>query len=350
MNNSEFSPESTITIDVFTSIHIFLVYSNNITNNISNNISSDALSLHLDRLIGFCESLNIDIFDKNQYYLYINPIKSIQGTSRLVIKLIKNNFPVLNSFLTNGNSIADYLSLLNLHNPDYHCSDPINIYTITGKLVSNDKLINITELSYSNNKWYKFTKKLDLSRLPNLKTLSLYNNNIYSIDLSKNILLTELNISANNLTRIDLSNNKELVKLFVSSNNLNYLDVSRNTMLTVLDASYNINLNEVTLCKSLQKLRIKNCSIENINVRGCKDLILMDLRHNSLDNIDISSCEQLTKLYLTDNGLTSLDVSRCKKLLELEIDINWISTIDLSELEYYNDGLKLRKDSKCKVI
>jgi hypothetical protein len=75
---------------------------------------------------------------------------------------------------------------------------------------------------------------LDVSNNTALKTLYASSNQITTLDVSSNTVLTYLSASSNKITSLDVSNNQALKKLYAFRNQITTLDVSQNTALTDL--------------------------------------------------------------------------------------------------------------------
>ncbi len=72
--------------------------------------------------------------------------------------------------------------------------------------------------------------------------MSLYNNQLTSIDVSQNTALTYLSLHDNQLTSIDVSQNTALTELSLSNNQLTSIDVSNNTNLNRLLVDENVEV------------------------------------------------------------------------------------------------------------
>jgi hypothetical protein len=117
---------------------------------------------------------------------------------------------------------------------------------------------------------------VDVSNLPNLRSVRAISCNLTSLDLTNNPLLDDLRIEDNNITSIDLSNNPLLEILQMNGNQLTTLDLSNNPLIwrlrlynnniTELDLSNNPALTQVQLqVNNLTALNIQNGANTNIS-------------------------------------------------------------------------------------
>ncbi|KIA97787.1 hypothetical protein OA93_12460 [Flavobacterium sp. KMS] len=144
-----------------------------------------------------------------------------------------------------------------------------------------------------------------------LKTLSLRNNQLTTLDISKNNDLISLDASLNQLTSIDISKNTNLRSLDASLNKITSIDVSKNT--------------------KLESLIITNNEFTDLNISKNTNLTALYINYNKISTIDISKNTLLTSLYAVSNKLESLNLSNNKFLAVLDVASNQISSLDVSQ-------------------
>lgn len=133
---------------------------------------------------------------------------------------------------------------------------------------------------------------------------------------------------------------------------LQSLDLSNYESLLVLEASFNENLEDITLieCPEMDELDLSFTKIAEVDLSKvpaltglyiCQaKLTSLDLSHvpnleilslgaNYFDKLDLSPVPNVTYLSLFDNYLTTIDVSKLTELSELELEQNKLKTIDL---------------------
>ena len=173
---------------------------------------------------------------------------------------------------------------------------------------------------------------LDVSKNTALTALNAGYNNLTTLDVSKNTALTALDARYNQLTTLDVSKNTALEWLYAGSNKLTTLDVSINTALTQLSASYN-NLTTLDVSKNtaLEWLYARGNNLTTLDVSKNTALEWLYASSNNITTLDVSKNTALTKLVVSDNQLTTLNVNNNKKLTELDVSTNNITILDVSK-------------------
>ena len=173
---------------------------------------------------------------------------------------------------------------------------------------------------------------LDVSKNTALTALNAGYNNLTTLDVSKNTALTALDARYNQLTTLDVSKNTALEWLYAGSNKLTTLDVSKNTALTQLSASYN-NLTTLDVSKNtaLKWLYADSNNLTTLDVSKNTALEWLYASSNNITTLDVSKNTALTKLVVSDNQLTTLNVNNNKKLTELDVSTNNITILDVSK-------------------
>ncbi len=215
----------------------------------------------------------------------------------------------------------------------------INNNNVNDSGVKNMNLSNNTELSYLdlNNSG---VVTVNLSKNIKLTYLDAEYNGIENIDLSNNIELTSLKLEGNSLTSIDLTKNTKLTQLDIGNRNpelgenrLTSINLSQNTLLTELDLDWNDISGSLDLSNNikLEKVRLFDNSLTNINISNSPNLTYLGLGENALSNINTSNSPSLTYLNLDNNNISGIDLSKNTSLTYLNLYNNNISGIDLSK-------------------
>ena len=186
--------------------------------------------------------------DLSSWFYYDNNVPNI------ILSL--SNLPKIDTLNIQGKNITiNNLPNLTSLNCSARIDDPVGSFRpgSVESLVLNG-VPKLTEIYADNHK----LKSLDLSKLPNLVTLSLWGRNddwpptstLENLDVSKNINLQTLYLSENNISTLDVSKNI----------NLQTLGLYNNANLKTLDVSHNINLVKLGLygCTGLTSLYMKN--------------------------------------------------------------------------------------------
>lgn len=149
----------------------------------------------------------------------------------------------------------------------------------------DESYCDITVLSMSN----VALEKVDISKLKDLSTLTLYNAGLTEIDLSNNTLLGFLTLSGSNLEQIDLSKLTNLTNVSLINNKLSAIDLSNNTKLATLQLGDN--------------------NFETLVLPELPALYQLSVSRNKLNTLDVTNCPILRELYCDGNNLSSLDMS-----------------------------------------
>jgi hypothetical protein len=183
-------------------------------------------------------------------------------------------------------------------------------------------------------------KSIDLSKVPNLKSIDIGNNELTTLDLSKSFKLESLYCNDNQLTLLDLFNLTDLTEIRCYNNILENLDLSKLNKLQSLVCNDNPNLN-LTLPE--YKLNLKNIDYSQIN--------------NS--DIDLTEYINLTGIFCGYNNISTLKIPTTK-IQNLNISGNNITSYDFTTFEaltslYVNDmpsgfTLNLDNNNYSKII
>ncbi len=210
-----------------------------------------------------------------------------------------------------------------------------------------EKLVSLKSLSLTDNDIMSIDLKYNIA----LETLDLSNNFIKNINIKNNTELTEINIASNDLRAIDLTNNKKLINIALTYNKLDEIDLSNQLRLQGLsigpftDVSYNLDLSE-------------NTEIETLGLFGCNDLsVINNLNNlktfaisyiNSMNELDLSSNPELEKLYISMSNISGIDLTNNINLKEIDINgsnlvednIDFTNNTNLEKIEYNRTNIK----------
>ena len=166
----------------------------------------------------------------------------------------------------------------------------------------------------------------------NLKSLSVYNNQLISLDLSKNIAITNLSCGNNQLSNLDLSNNTAIIELYCSHNQLSSLDLSKNTKVKYIHC-YNNQLSSLDLSKNtaITGLNCQNNQLNSLDLSNSTVIIELSCQDNQLSSLDLTKNTKITTLYCYNNQLSSLDLSKNTEIKRLHCQNNQLNSLDLSE-------------------
>ncbi|XP_014786811.1 leucine-rich repeat transmembrane neuronal protein 4 isoform X2 [Octopus bimaculoides] len=284
----------------------YLSLTHNDISNIDNKAFEGLLSLihldlshnriaNIDEIFYTLQKLEFLDLSWNRFYSLPSGIFKSQGRLKTLI-LDGNNMQNIYSYSFQWLRSLLHLSLSNCQ----LFSIATDLFTITRNLISLDLSSN------------GLTKPLMLNilrSLPNLRTLSLYNNTIYKLEKNQfsGINLDTLNLSRNNLRQIFDATFKyfNTKHLDLSLNSIDHLDSgSLHPMapqLEYLSLAGNplqkLPVNAFTELYRLRELNLSDCSINSLNkFEGPKSLQKLDLSANNLKNIPESTLRIFSNL------------------------------------------------------
>ncbi len=191
-------------------------------------------------------------------YLHINPAKDqtidLSGNTTLgEVTILADGIENLQVTLPNTNLEHLYLRATSLRPLNLSTFSKLQTVELSGNVDVTLPAGNTLEeigLYYNGN-----ISKIDFSKFPKLKSLTLYDSDVQALDLSKNTELIELdinNLSVQNkyegsLKEIDLSNNKKLKRLSIVDQKITELDLSNNPDIEYLELNKNDGLKKLDL-------------------------------------------------------------------------------------------------------
>ena len=211
-----------------------------------------------------------------------------------------------------------------LNNPNVNTIDDGEISLAEAKAVTELNLSYMTCCFNPN----PITNISGIEFFSNLEILTIYKQELSSVDISENINLKDLNLVSNNLTTIDVSNNTKLEQLSLSYNDISQIDITNNTELLALNM-YDTNLTIIDVSK--------NTKLQSLS-----------LLNNELTEIDVTNNPELSSINLLNNNLSEIDLSNNSDLMFLRLEGNEIETLDIRSLTIQN--LDVSNNSNLKTI
>jgi hypothetical protein len=149
---------------------------------------------------------------------------------------------------------------------------------------------------------------INLTALRSIRSLSLTNDQLYSIDLSYNRPLEYLNLSHNNLSYISLAG---------------YTQLFGKNMLTDVDLSYNSLSNlEWTENYTIQRLNLSHNNLSALSFSGNTRIQSIDLSYNKFSEFSVADCDALTELNMEGNQLSTITLPDENALTKLNLSHN----------------------------
>lgn len=171
--------------------------------------------------------------------------------------------------------------------------------------IKTASVVNITELIITNR--LGITNLNGIEAFQNLRKLQIEHNNVTNANISKNVNLTWVSLWENDLTTLDVRALSNLQLLGISQNNISYIDISQNR-------------------------ELREINFQNNRDAGHPDYGIT----KGLLSLDISRNQKMERIYLTDNRLTSLDVSNNPNLTDIWAEGNKIQSLNLTKNPFLN--------------
>lgn len=156
---------------------------------------------------------------------------------------------------------------------------------------------------------------LDLTGQSNLEVLQCENNQLTTLDLSQTPKLRTLICNNNQLASLDFAATTQIETVVCHSNTLSRLDFSLCRALQELDCSYNPELEELLLPKSLTGLNCSNASLSHLETAHLTSLATLDCSYNQLTTLGVSPLVELTLLNVSHNPINQVAIEPLTKLL-----------------------------------
>lgn len=228
--------------------------------------------------------------------------------------------------------LLPYVKSLTIQNHNMKSLDDLSTLTKLEKLDMTGSTFPVEDLAV-------------IAKLPSLTSLTLADCNLSTIaELIKAPRLTYLDLNANTLRNLEpLSTIPTLKEINLKHNAVVSLDaLAALTNLEKLDVSYNslTTLAPIASCMKLNWLDASNNALES--VEGANKLPLLDyisVNHNKLKDISLlAECKELTNLHFSSNEIQ--DISSLSKLLKLDtLDFSYNK---VSTLPDWDDACTLR--------
>ena len=171
--------------------------------------------------------------------------------------------------------------------------------------IKTASVASVTELIITNR--LGITNLDGIEAFQNLRKLQVEHNNLTNANISKNINLTWVSLWENDLTTLDVRALSNLQLLGISQNNISYIDISQNR-------------------------ELREINFQNNRDAGHPDYGIT----KGLLSLDISRNQKMERIYLTDNRLTTLDVSNNPNLTDIWAEGNKLQSLNLTKNPFLN--------------
>ncbi len=142
-----------------------------------------------------------------------------------------------------------------------------------------------------------------LEHFINIRQLSLYQNQLKSIDISRLEKIEMINLAGNRLQHLRLANLTKLTKLFVFKNQLTELSLTELPELTQVKANDNLlKLLTFQSTPKLTKIYLFNNQLESVELKELTQLHYLDVRQNPMPDEFYDFLDEQTHLTARHDG------------------------------------------------
>ena len=161
-------------------------------------------------------------------------------------------------------------------------------------------------------------------KVKNIVNLSISSANIESLDLSDLEILKSVSVSNTPLRSINLAGNPELTSVSIINTSVSAYE----PQLQSIDLSKNLKLTSVSLGSSFYK----QGQLTSIDLSANTELETIVVGNNKLQSIVLPEGANVSQLSLEMNELESLDLSKLGSLKNLQVNNNKLTSLDLSKM------------------
>ena len=157
---------------------------------------------------------------------------------------------------------------------------------------------------------------LNVTKNKKLQVLKCYNNAISKLNLKKNRQLVTLSCSDNYLKKLNLSNNKQLENLDCGENrNIKIKGAKKLKKLKTFSINEsNLTTLDVSVFKNLVTLKCDNNNLSKLRLKHNKKLRELYCYANRIERLNLSKNKRLNLLSCADNRISKLNLSKNRKL------------------------------------
>ncbi len=161
----------------------------------------------------------------------------------------------------------------------------------------------------------QYINSIDLSALTELRTLTLKNAGLYTVDLSYNNKLEKLNLSGNMLKRVDLRGPSS----YFNKSKLSDINVSYNQIDSLL-------FNDVY---AVRKLNVSHNNLNKLNLKDADNLRVLDISHNKFTRLLLNHSELIEDVNVSNNELTEVKIPPVAPIKKLNVSGNYFTLANM---------------------
>ncbi len=195
--------------------------------------------------------------------------------------------------------------------------------TVPTSAIDTITSLNITNLS--------ITDLTGIEDFTQLEVLLASMNAFINLDLSANTALVEVSLNSCSLTSLDVTGCADLEFLSLFWNNLSTVDVTQNTQLKTLLCAYNSNLGNLDVSQntSLELLDVSEGALTSLNLTQNIDLVILNCPGNAITELNLDNNLVLTTLRCSDNLITNLQLGSQNGLIKLSCSTNQLECLNI---------------------
>lgn len=180
-----------------------------------------------------------------------------------------------------------------------------------------------------------FLKKLDLSKVPALASVSIQGDmqELKEVLISDKTKIQSLSLGTMPKLKWDFALFTNLEFLTVNDETKKELDLSSNKKLKHLDCARS-QLSMLKVAEGIEELKCGSNAITTLDLSKSTDLRLLSCHDNQLSSLDLSNNKKLESINVFNNELTELNLSNHQKLKELQCEGNKLTALTLDACPY----------------
>lgn len=285
------------------------------------------------------ESLNLS--GTGFSYIKVSELPSLRELDLSHCRLDKSDFSgnaSLESIKLSGTSIGEFLLLRKgeLRHLDLSDSDLLKLELDALKNLESLKLggpLKSLEIKDS------ALRSVNMSALPELKELSVYNCPLDMLDLGNNLELEKVFLMLTSLRSLNINANVKLKEVLIAMSPLTALDVSSNPELKTLGLfalriDEQASLQGLERLKKLESLALSALGLETVRIADEAPLANLDLSDTPIRALDLRAYSKLRELGLSNSRLSSIDLSENKLLERLDLANTPLTALVLNDHPY----------------
>ncbi|MBF4487056.1 T9SS type A sorting domain-containing protein [Flavobacterium sp. CSZ] len=261
------------------------------------------------------ENVNASGCPKLAFYTIDTKNLNLSGCKSLKTLYFDNNSHIETLDITGCSSINDIqVSYKGFKSFQFAGCDMLTKIALYNTLLTNLPITNLPSLENLGVSDSKTLTTVTFSNVPKLKSVSIYDTGVTSLDLKEVKSLETFYGARNQLTNLDIQGLSNIIDLSCEGNKLTTLDTK-------------------TL-KNIKKLNFQENQISEINLIDFKNLTTLTCSDNKLTELNLTGCGNINYLVCLRNEFTTLDLRSLTKLTTFScVENSKLTSIFLNNLD-----------------